>query len=110
MLKKSLLGLFALLLLVIFRNCSENSSNSFIESKVVVHLLNEPDMLNPYNWKVEESKYIIRNVYQKLLGFDFKTNELVPILAKSRPQIVKENNQLKITYEIKSGAIWDNKS
>ena len=75
---------------------------------VINHELSDPQMLNPVNSTDASATYIQSNIFQSLLGIDFKTLELIPVLAKSRPEII-ENNEggLNYVYEIRPEAIWD---
>ena len=81
--------------------------------KVVVHELSDPDKLNPINSQGAGATYIEHNIFMYLLDVDKEKLEIVPWLAKSRPIITEINEGefkggLKIDYEIKDGAVWDN--
>jgi peptide/nickel transport system substrate-binding protein len=76
---------------------------------VIVHELSDADMLNPTNYTDAGAGYILKNIFQSLLEIDFKTLELTPVLAESRPQIEKTpEGGLRITYTIRPEAKWDN--
>ncbi len=89
---------------------SENGEklNNWDNPAVINHELSDPQMLNPVNSTDASAGYIQSNIFQSLLSIDFKTLELIPVLAKSRPEIV-ENNEggLNFTYEIRPEAKWD---
>jgi peptide/nickel transport system substrate-binding protein len=76
---------------------------------VIVHELSDADMLNPTNYTDAGAGYILKNIFQSLMEIDFKTLELTPLLAESRPQIEKTpEGGLRITYTIRPEAKWDN--
>ena len=78
------------------------------EPTVTVHELSDPDMLNPFNYQSADAGYMFLKLFQYPLGIDFKTLELVPVLAISRPEIrEREDGKLLITYEIRPEATWD---
>ena len=88
---------------------SNSSSSSTAASEVIIHELSDADMLNPYNYQGEGAGYIFPSIFQPLLGIDFKSLELVPVLAKSRPEIEKTpEGGMRITYHIRPEAKWDN--
>lgn len=75
---------------------------------VRVHELSDAQMLNPVNYSDATAGYILSNIFQQLLSIDFKTLDLVPVLAKSRPDIVTTpEGKLHITYELRDEATWD---
>src|ERR1051326_9578461 len=77
-------------------------------STVRIHILSEPDMLNPINYTSAESGYIINTIFQPLVSIDFNTLKVVPVLAENRPVIEKTaNGGLRITYTIRKEARWD---
>ncbi len=79
--------------------------------EVIVHNLSDPDMLNPINYQSADAGYILSHMYIGLLGIDFRTLQLVPILAESRPVIEKTpEGGMKITYRIRDEATWDDGS
>ena len=76
---------------------------------VIVHELSDADMLNPTNYSDAGAGYILKNIFQSLMEIDFKTLELTPLLAESRPHIEKTpEGGLRITYTIRPEAKWDN--
>ena len=88
-----------------------DSCSSYVpkQNEVKVHELSDAEMLNPINYTDASAGYILPNLFQSLLSIDFKTRELVPVLAESRPLIEKiEGGKLKITYTIRKEAVWDN--
>lgn len=98
---------------IVASSCGGDSSKSDAVNggspDVIVHELSDPDMLNPINYTGASDGFILKNLYQSLLDIDFKTLELVPALAVSRPTIEKvEGGRMNITYEIRPEATWDN--
>ncbi len=83
-----------------------------VNNTVTVHELSDAESLNPMNSSDAAAGYIGSNLFQPLISIDFKTLELIPVLATSRPQIEKtENgNGLIITYQVRPEATWDNGS
>jgi peptide/nickel transport system substrate-binding protein len=80
---------------------------------VVIHELSDPDKLNPITSQGASSTYIEHNVFMYLLDVDKEKLEVIPWLAKARPTITAiETGEyaggLKIDYEIKEEAVWDN--
>lgn len=94
-------------LIISFLSGCKNSKKEVNE--VIVHELSEADMLNPYNYQGESSNFIMQHIFMPLINIDFKTLELVPVLAEARPD-VKSNDHggLLITFTIKQEAVWDN--
>lgn len=89
----------------------KNSTNGVDMSggaTVRIHELSDAQMLNPVNYSDASAGYIISNLFQSLMSIDFKTLELVPVLAKSRPEITTTpEGKLLITYELREEAAWD---
>lgn len=95
----------------VLTSCSSSSKKSANSGKpeVIVHQLSDADMLNPITYVDANAGYINKNIWQALVDMDFKTLELVPVLAAKRPEIVKtDNGGMEITYEIRPEAAWDN--
>jgi peptide/nickel transport system substrate-binding protein len=82
------------------------------ETEVCIHHLGDPDMLNPVNYQSANAGYVMSHIFPALLGVDFKSLQLVPVVAESRPLIEKtsDGKGLKITYSIRKEAVWDNGS
>lgn len=97
--------------LFIFSSCGNGSKKTEATGSpdVIVHELSDADMLNPVNYSDAGAGYIIKNIYQSLHEIDFKTLEITPVLAESRPEIEHTpEGGLKITYTIRPEAKWDN--
>ncbi|MCB9227011.1 MAG: hypothetical protein H6578_07595 [Chitinophagales bacterium] len=126
--QKNLLKSFLILPVVaLMFSCGGNSSSSngdgtsTVVSKrvgvndVFVHLSADLDKINPVTSTSANSSLVERFIFYNLLEIDPKTLELVPVVAKSRPEIVpatvnvygKDKEGLTITYEIRDEAKWD---
>jgi peptide/nickel transport system substrate-binding protein len=87
---------------------SDEKAISNENPEVTIHELSDADMLNPVNYTDAGAGYILTNTHQPLLGIDFKTLELVPVLAEARPEIEKRpEGGMLITYKIRPEARWD---
>jgi len=94
---------------IIFGSCSNEPKEITGSPDVTIHELSDCDMLNPTNYADAASGYIIKNIYQSLLEIDFKTLEMTPLLAESRPLMEKTpEGGLRITFTIRPEAKWDN--
>ena len=85
------------------------------DNTVTLHELADPDMLSPIPSSSANATYIQLNIFQQLLGINFETLQLEGVLAKDRPKVeeVTEGefkDGMKITYEIRPEAVWDNGS
>jgi peptide/nickel transport system substrate-binding protein len=98
----------------LFMACSSGGSDKKDvkggKPEVTVWELSDADMLNPIIYSDASAGYILTNMYSQLMNIDFKTLELVPVLAMSKPLIEKteDGKGLLITYEIRPEATWDN--
>ncbi len=78
-------------------------------SEVIVHELSDPDMLNPINHSTAGAIEITRNIHQRLIDVDFRTTQLIPVLADSLPTVeYTDEGKMRITYHIRPEAEWDN--
>ena len=92
-------------------SCGGSKYKQSNSQDVIVHELSDAEMLNPVNVHDNTGQCILKNIFQSLLDIDFKTLEIIPVLAQSRPQIEKNpDGGLLITYEIRPEAKWDNGS
>ncbi|MBU3698953.1 MAG: hypothetical protein FGM33_02935 [Candidatus Kapabacteria bacterium] len=66
---------------------------------IVVHLLSDPEGLNPLVTNDASSSAIFNHVYQKLLDFDFATTDLYPVIAEERPTVSADH--LTYTFKIR---------
>lgn len=80
-----------------------------INDWLVVHQLEEPDMLLPTHYSTVSADMLCTgNIFQSLMQFDPQTLQPLPILAESRP-IVSEDGKA-FTFTIRENAKWDNGS
>lgn len=67
-----------------------------------------PRTLNPYVGSEAEFAPIRYHIWQTLIHYDFKTLELVPVLAKARPTIkVLPDSSMTLDFELREEAKWD---
>jgi ABC-type transport system substrate-binding protein len=84
------------------------------KSTVVVHLLGNPDMLNPVNNQGASSTALMCNIFQRLMYPDYRTLELAPVLAVSAPDTIVVTDSISgesfihVTYNLRPEAKWDN--
>lgn len=89
-----------------FNSCTDYTPQN---NQVRIHELSDADKLNPVTYQDAGAGYILRHIFMTLLEIDFKTLELLPGLAVSRPEMVKDSlGQLLITYKLRPEAKWDN--
>lgn len=100
---------FLVLTTIITLNSCGGSKKKGAKKSIAIHELSDPDMLNPTNYASAGAGYIVGNIFQSLIGIDFKSLEFVPILAKNLPVIEElENGKLLFHYELRPEAKWDN--
>ena len=81
------------------------------EERIRVWQLSDPEMLQPIITTDQNADNILLNIFQPLLGIDYKTLELVPVLAEKRAEIGKtEKGEMLLTFRIRKQAKWDNGS
>ena len=122
--------IFSLSVLLFLNACTSNTNNAnntedysalayngkkTNNNTVVVHELSDPDKLNPITSSGAGATYIEHNIFMYLLDVDKEKLEVIPWLAKARPTITEITDGefeggLKIAYEIKAAAVWDNGS
>ncbi len=79
------------------------------ENKVISHALSDPRQLTPLNASDNTATTVFRQVFQTLVHIDFKTYEIIPVLAKARPTITElDGGKVKLDFEIREEAKWDN--
>lgn len=101
------LSLYLLLLSTLLQSCKGSKSS---KNEIVAHELADPDKLLPYASTSANSTAIERFIFQKLIDWDYDKQEFVGMLAVARPTISDYGNGLKLDYEIRPEAIWDNGS
>lgn len=69
----------------------------------------EPSSINPFYIRDELGFYLCSQIWQPLLAVDFKTEELVGVLAESTPKINStEKWQMEIHYQLRREAKFSN--
>lgn len=113
---KKLIFFLPILGLLVFSGCKPDQALiqfKHTNNTVYVRLQGEPDKLNPLVTTNGYSRIVYERFFQSPLTFDPKTLEMVPLLAKSRPEI-KAITQgpyaggLSYTFELIPNAKWDN--
>lgn len=88
---------------------STSTSNKEYKDQATVHQLSDPEGLHPHCTTGASSSQVKRNMFHRLLEYDHASLKLVPLLAKKLPtvEIIGDNKGMKIDYELKEGAKWD---
>lgn len=93
-------------------SCSNTSKKSTLnrpEDEIIIHEATEPSTLNPINVADAPSVYVLENIFPNLLAIHPYTLEIIPVLAKSLPEVSENDKGEQLyTYEIRSEAKWDN--
>ncbi|MBN4065794.1 hypothetical protein JYT51_00510 [Candidatus Amoebophilus asiaticus] len=98
--------LLMIVLVLMFSGCARYERDP---GEVIIHVLSEPDMLNPLTYRSFESNNVLQKIFLPLLNIDFKSLELIPVLAEGKPEIkARAGGGLLITYNIRKEALWDN--
>jgi len=97
--------LYLILILAALGGCKGSKST---KNEIVVHELSDPDKLLPYASTSSDATALERFLFQKLIDWDYEKNEFVGVLAVDRPKITPYENGLKLDYEIRPEAVWDN--
>ena len=79
-----------------------------VKNEVNVHLLSDPDRLMPYVSNSADATALERFLFQKLITWDYEKNELVGELAIGRPVITANGSGVRLDFEIRPEARWDN--
>ncbi len=102
--------LFFAISTLILSGCSDTKPNNS-SSRVIIHQLSDPSSLCPLIANDNSVYSILPNICQTLLGVDYKTYELTPILAESRPKIdYLPDGTMTISVTIRKEAVWDDGS
>lgn len=88
---------------------NKNSSTKVYKNEVVIHCLSDAKGLNPVTVSDATSRnYMLPNILQPMLAYDYVTLKLVPVLAASMPEVKNIGDLIEITYNIRPEAVWDN--
>ena len=76
---------------------------------VIQHSLSDPEELTPLNANDNTASLLFHHMIQTLIHIDYKSNKIIPILAKERPTINKlDDGKVTLDWEIRPEAQWDN--
>jgi ABC-type transport system substrate-binding protein len=76
---------------------------------VKAHQVTDPMQLCPLSANDVGAEAIMGNIFQSLIAIDFKTYEVTPVLAQSRPVVENlANGKMAVSFEIRPEARWDN--
>jgi peptide/nickel transport system substrate-binding protein len=97
-------------IVLLMAGCRGNKgSNKVYKDQVVIHGLSDAKGLNPHTTSdAYGQEYIVPNIFQSLLSYDHATMKIVPVLAKSRPEIVYNGDIAELNFELRPEAKWDN--
>ena len=94
-----------LLVCSILAGCKGGKSS---KNEVIVHQLSDPDKLLPYSSTSADATSLERFLFQKLIDWDYEKNDFIGVLAVDRPKISQHGDGLKLDFEIRPEAKWDN--
>ncbi len=102
---------FLVAILAFFSNCNGDATSGPTEispEKVSVHLLDDINGVNFQTSRGAGSTIVSFNTHQSMYQMDPKTYEMIPVLAKEKGTVRVENDTMKIDFEIRPEASWDN--
>ncbi len=99
--------IYLLLISSFFLSCKGGKKG---KNEVNAHELADPDKLCPYASTSASATAIERFMFQKLIDWDYNKGDFVGMLAVGKPNISEYGNGLKLDYEIRPEATWDNGS
>lgn len=99
--------IYLLLISSFFLSCKGGKKG---KNEVNAHELSDPDKLCPYASTSANATAIERFIFQKLIDWDYEKGDFVGMLAVGKPNISEYGNGLKLDYEIRPEATWDNGS
>lgn len=109
--KNAINGILFILLMIVVLSAIFNQHNKIktYKDELKVHLIADAKGLNPVTVVDATSRsFILLNIMQSMLAYDYKSLQLVPVLATKMPEIRNTGNLVEITYEIRPEAVWDN--
>lgn len=75
---------------------------------IVQYAASDPKQLTPFNATDPTATAIFNHIFQTLIHYDYKTNELLPVLAKALPIIkTRIDGKVEARFEIHEDAKWD---
>lgn len=89
-------------------SCGQRNTAEQMPDYVLIHQAGEPQSLHPTNSRGAESTMMHNHLFQTLLQVDYKTLQLVPLLATARP-VIRElpDGGMALDLEIRPEATWD---
>ena len=105
--RRALIGVILAGLLLIAgaeRAYDEQTAGPVIGDWLLLHMLSDPEQLNPLTSNDAGANSILGYIFQGLLTRDPRTLELKPLLAESRPVI--SNDKLTYTFKIRRDATF----
>jgi ABC-type oligopeptide transport system substrate-binding subunit len=99
--------IYLLLISSFFLSCKGGKKG---KNEVNAHELADPDKLCPYASTSASATAIERFMFQKLIDWDYDKGDFVGMLAVGKPKISEYGTGLKLDYEIRPEATWDNGS
>ena len=112
--RKILFGLIAFSAALFLQSCGDSEKGGGTVSSrcvncVITHELSDPEELTPLNANDNSATIVFQQVFQTLVHIDFKTYEIVPVLASEVPVITtNEDGTVDVSMEIRPEAKWDN--
>jgi len=99
---------FTPLLIVLYLiACSPQKPKSKQDPEIKIREATEPSSINPFFVQDELGFYICSQIWQPLLAIDYEKEELVGVLAKSRPKISSSDIwKMKIHYQLRKEATF----
>jgi peptide/nickel transport system substrate-binding protein len=103
-------NLLLLIFILFFGACNHPESESNSQNYVRIRATQDPENLNPVNYKGTLSAEIINLLYQSLLTIDPLKKQIKPLLAQALPQVLKQESQSVFEYTLNPEARWPNQS
>jgi peptide/nickel transport system substrate-binding protein len=92
-------------------SCNSNKqSDKVYKDQVIVHSLSDPQGLVSITSSDAQASQINANIFQSLLGYNNKDLSLTPVLATALPEVEYLEKGMKITYNIKPEAVFNDGS
>ncbi|MEO1433973.1 MAG: ABC transporter substrate-binding protein [Bacteroidota bacterium] len=111
---KILFGLIAFSAALFLQSCGDSEKGGGTVSSrcvdcVITHELSDPEELTPLNANDNSATIVFQQVFQTLVHIDFKTYQIVPVLATQVPEIIQNpDGSVDVSMEIRPEAKWDN--
>lgn len=99
--------LYLLLVISLMSSCKGGKKG---KSEASIHELSDPDKLLPYSSTSADATALERFLFQKLIDWDYEKREFRGMIAVGRPKMSEYGEGLKLDYEIRPEATWDDGS